>query len=371
MAEIQPYPQIVALVGPPPAGLNLREDNYFIYNVVACVFFGLAVVAVMLRVYVRMTRGASLAMDDHTIVAAIFTAGTTLFMTLYAAKVGSGQHIWAINPADLVILLKMVYAEPWVYATAVTVTRVSILLLYHRLFDTNTTSNMVYVWQTRVAIAFTAAYPLVMYIVMAVACRPLSFYWTKYLGETNGVCIDVMGFYLAFGVLNMINDLIILVLPIPTIAKLHMDWRKKLSIMAIMLLGCFWTCRGGSGPAWGGPLIEPSVAIITACLPTLAPLFRKSKPANAASYNFSEPRFKPSQRTDCAAERGEQWTKIDDDDEIELTRNGQRASSYSPSGKTDPDVHHDGGVITVSTQVDVSSSHSQVDTQPWKDKSAW
>ncbi|KAK8061226.1 hypothetical protein PG997_015447 [Apiospora hydei] len=344
MAEIQVDPIIEAVYGPPPPGLDLNDDNYFIYNIVAIVFFIVAVLSVILRAYVRMTRGAGLAMDDYTIVGAI----------------------------------QMVYAEPWIYATAVTVTRVSILLLYHRLFDTNTTSNMVYIWQTRFAIGLTAAYPFVMYI---------------------GVCIDVLNFYLAFGVLNLINDVVILALPIPTIAKLHMDWKKKLSIMGIMLLGAFscvsslirifYLARLASskdvtwwfGPGMGWSCIEPSTAIITACLPTLAPLFRKNKPSTGGSsnnyYRSADGGTKATRRggDTCAAERGQQeWDKIDDDDEIELTgaQRHVRASSYSPSGMMDNDMTHPDGGITVETQVDVSSSHSQVSSgQVWQDKSSW
>lgn len=126
------------------------------------------------------------------------------------------------------------------------------------------------------------------------------------------------------------------------------------------------------GPGFGWSCIEPSVAIITACLPTLAPLFRKSQPSSQA-YNYyrsgSDPRQDRSHphRGDISAERGEQWTKMEED-EIELTRNNRR-ESYSPSGKTDSHLRHD-GVITVSTQVDVSSS-SQKGGQSWNGKSGW
>lgn len=71
MAEFQMDPTIEAVFGPPPPGINLQDDNCMVYNIVACVFFVLAVISVMLRVYVRMTRGAKLALDDHTIVGAI------------------------------------------------------------------------------------------------------------------------------------------------------------------------------------------------------------------------------------------------------------------------------------------------------------
>lgn len=71
MAEFQMDPIIEMAFGRPPPGMNLEDDNSIVYNIVACVFFVLAVISVALRIYVRMTRGAKLAMDDHTIVGAI------------------------------------------------------------------------------------------------------------------------------------------------------------------------------------------------------------------------------------------------------------------------------------------------------------
>lgn len=72
---------------------------------------------------------------------------------------------------------------------------------------------------------------------MACACRPLSFYWRQYAGDTDGFCIDVLGFYLIIGIINMINDIIILTVPIPRILRLHMNAKKKASVAGIMLLG--------------------------------------------------------------------------------------------------------------------------------------
>lgn len=136
---------------------------------------------------------------------------------------------------------QVVFTEPWVYAAAVTSTKISILLLYRRLFfvgdgkkqELSRTFHMMF-WT---ATFLTTSYPIIMWIVMSVACRPVSFYWRQYVGATDGVCIDVLVFYLAFGIVNMINDLIILTVPIPRIMMLQMNKRKKVSIMGIMLLG--------------------------------------------------------------------------------------------------------------------------------------
>lgn len=76
-----------------------------------------------------------------------------------------------------------------------------------------------------------------MFVVMAVACRPVSYFWTQYQGATGGTCIDYLAFYVIYGGINLLNDVIILLVPIPRIIKLHLSWRKKISVVGIMLLG--------------------------------------------------------------------------------------------------------------------------------------
>lgn len=71
---------------------------------------------------------------------------------------------------------------------------------------------------------------------MANACRPLSFYWNQFVGE-EGKCIDINTFYLALAIINMVNDVIVLLIPIPQILKLQMSGRKKAAVCSIMLLG--------------------------------------------------------------------------------------------------------------------------------------
>lgn len=115
------------------------------------------------------------------------------------------------------------------------------MLLYRRLFYTGNGDmlviNRIFTIMYWAATFFTCIYPIIMWIVMAVACRPLNFFWTQYTGATDGKCIDTLLFFLVFGIINMVNDVIILVVPIPRILKLHMNKRKKVSVAGIMLLG--------------------------------------------------------------------------------------------------------------------------------------
>lgn len=122
-----------------------------------------------------------------------------------------------------------------------TTTKVSILFLYRRLFHAGqSTTNLPYAIAFWTATALTSCYPVVMFITMAAACRPVSFYWEQYLGRTDGTCINVAGFYLAFGIVNMINDICILLVPIPRILHLQLNKRKKYSIIGVMLLGSLY-----------------------------------------------------------------------------------------------------------------------------------
>lgn len=163
--------------------------------------------------------------------------------------------------------------------------------------------NRVFTIMFWVAFFLVGVYPLIMWIVMATACRPVSFFWRQYAGATDGSCIQVLDFFLAFGIVNMIVDVFILIVPIPLIMRLQMNTRKKISVSGIMLLGSLvcvasivrirylfllttavdvsWTL----GPAFAWSSLEPSIAMISACLPTFAPLFRslRNKESNSGS----------------------------------------------------------------------------------------
>lgn len=132
-----------------------------------------------------------------------------------------------------------------------TTTKISILLLYRRLFHAGLSStNRLYAATYWTAAACTSCYPVVMFAVMALACRPVRYYWAQYeeLGEagagakggSGGLCIDVSLFYLVFGVVNMVIDIIILLSPIPRIVALQLNKRRKVSVIGIMLLGSLY-----------------------------------------------------------------------------------------------------------------------------------
>ncbi|KAK7408028.1 hypothetical protein QQX98_009801 [Neonectria punicea] len=367
-------PAILAIFGPAPDGLDLKEQLVTAYNIVVCVTLGIATAFVALRFWVRQFKGSKLWYDDWAIVFAIICTSSTVATTILAGSHGAGEHVWSTNISRFITLIKLVYAEPYVYALAVTSTKVSILLLYHRLFRAKVDSNRIFSIMYWSAVSLTTVYPLILWITMACACRPVSYYWTQYLGA-EGSCIDTHLFFLLLGIVNMLNDIVILLVPIPRILQLHLKKRVKASICGIMLLGSF-VCVASivriyylnglfknidaawwMGPSFAWSSIEPSVAIISACLPTLAPLFRMGRNKSTSNPYYVSDRTGQSgtgnhHSRNVAGRFNAGHSRIEDD-EVELTykvQGGDSSSSRGPDSQGSSEYDRN---ITVKTQVSV------------------
>lgn len=66
-------------------------------------------------------------------------------------------------------------------------------------------------------------------------CSPREKIWNTL--ETDGYCYDVDAFEKASGVFNIASDFAILILPMPSVWRLHMILRKKLLITAVFSIG--------------------------------------------------------------------------------------------------------------------------------------
>lgn len=119
---------------------------------------------------------------------------------------------------------------------AVTVTKISILLFYRRLLYSNSSPRSMFSILYWVAFFLATSYPVILWVIMATACRPINFYWNQYAGA-EGQCINIKSFLLALGIINMLNDIMILIVPIPRILELQLSKKLKASTIGIMLLG--------------------------------------------------------------------------------------------------------------------------------------
>lgn len=159
-----------------------------------------------------------------------------IILTIELAAVydaGVGRHLAEVlenHPAQLTEWAKHLYALEWLYLTSVALPKMSILLLYLRVF-TNKGARLtcwlllgavVVIWFT-----FTVAFNL--------QCIPLAYTWDKTI--PGGHCFDVEAYYKATSAPNIATDVVMLILPIPTVINLQTTTLRKLGLFVVFLVG--------------------------------------------------------------------------------------------------------------------------------------
>lgn len=126
-------------------------------------------------------------------------------------------------------------------------------------------------------------------------CIPLSLNWTG-LGGNNFQCIDENMMYLGQAFSDVITDVMILSMPLPCIWALQMSKKCKVAICGVFLLGALtvaasvtrlvFTYKIAAATLTGDmdltylltpivywPMVESSLGIVGACLPSMRPVF--------------------------------------------------------------------------------------------------
>ncbi|KAE9972923.1 hypothetical protein EG328_004691 [Venturia inaequalis] len=139
-------------------------------------------------------------------------------------------------------------------------------------------------------------------------CRPLARNWDL---TVPGTCGSQPSFYFAMGMVNIVTDIALIVLPMPYLYNLHMSMQKKLMASGMFSVGIMtWvitiyrqtllpgldfadmTYTGVLATILSG--LEPSVAIALACVPLCRPLWR-SRPSKTkdSQYEYGNSRNTP------------------------------------------------------------------------------
>ncbi|KAL4897019.1 pth11-like integral membrane protein [Aspergillus ambiguus] len=291
-------PAIVSVFGQPPHEVDISETHVRGNDAAVITLLCMATVAVLLRFVARVSTQNPLKIDDWAIVVALLFIGGTAGLSIAGGAFGAGTHVWALTLPDVTFIFKILYAYTYIYASACATTKISILFFYCRVFSP---LNMYLKWAIPFGFFITISYPIIIWVTMANCCKPVHYYWTQFSGAM-GTCIDINTFFLALGIINMLNDFVVLLIPFPRIIKLQMNKRKKIAICGILAVGCF-VCVASivriyylyqfmsaidvtwlMGPVFIWSTIEPAIAIVCACLPHLAPLCRLVYRSGLSSY---------------------------------------------------------------------------------------
>ncbi len=162
------------------------------------------------------------------------TYTTSANQTLYISgrSVDACRDLLSIDVccAELIPRIQSFLAVQVMYFSNAAVTKMSLLLLYYRIFGV--------VIRFRIALYISSfivmGYWVACTIVAIAGCHPVSKNWDK-LGP--GVCIDEINFFRWNGICNLIIDVLVLCLPMPMVWRLKIDLKQKLVLSAIFGLG--------------------------------------------------------------------------------------------------------------------------------------
>ncbi|KAI9036469.1 uncharacterized protein KD926_001812 [Aspergillus affinis] len=204
-------------------------------------FMAFITVVLSLRVYARAVILRAMGVDDVFIV-----IGTTLtfglsISSIIAAYYGVGRHIDDIPENDFTPMLKAIWATRIVYITGLLFIRLSLLWFYLRLDQRPLMS-----WSVYLLIFINVGLSVSSVIVTLASCTPPSKFWNL-SGTSPGKCMDPDAqqiFYEANGILNIILDILIYIVPMPTLWGVKISNRRKGALFGIFGLGILSIAAG-------------------------------------------------------------------------------------------------------------------------------
>lgn len=176
------------------------------------------------------------------------------------------------------------------YGTA----KLSVIFLYRRIFANNTFRLI-----TTMAITIVTGWLISFFFVIVFQCTPIASQWQNLEIMNQKNCVSQQPFYYANSITDLLTDLMVLVLPLPMVARLQMPIKQKLAVTGMFLLGSLVCATSAArlgvfvehlprfaehlndityynAPLGLWSLIEASLSVVSACLPSLRPLFNSS-----------------------------------------------------------------------------------------------
>lgn len=118
-----------------------------------------------------------------------------------------------------------------IYMVAMGFTKLSILLLYLKLLA----PGMKLRFAVYAILAFVASYTIATELSLLFACNPILKLYHAYL---KGSCsINIIAHGISQGVLNIVSDILIIVVPVPMVWSMQMSTKHKVGVVSVFATG--------------------------------------------------------------------------------------------------------------------------------------
>ncbi|OTB10339.1 hypothetical protein K445DRAFT_309623, partial [Daldinia sp. EC12] len=252
---------------------------------VGAVMAALSIVFVGMRFYVRHLKKAGFKWDDWLILTCLLTMIATDILAI-CALVGNPSSpeaatlendTFEYTPAD-VKYTKLSYIATVLYFTIASTMKMSILLMYNRLFSVSKSFRHQVVALFGLVISFWVGCT----IANLLNCIPIKYTWINSLADPE-YCINYNIYWFASGIIETFIDVLIIILPIRMVIGLQFNWHQKVAVASVFLVIVSGLLKAILGYVPGSR--EPSfirtqlwttvhcgTGIICACLPVCWPL---------------------------------------------------------------------------------------------------
>ncbi|OAA69515.1 integral membrane protein [Cordyceps fumosorosea ARSEF 2679] len=276
--------------------------------------FGILASAVfVLRVFAARFTSCKLRAEDVLMGVGVVLMWGTVASVLMKAYNGVGLREWEIPKHRRFLLNFGSFLLSKFWAGSMACCKVAIVLFLRRVVGFKRSVNAALVAVAVVSVLWA----LGVILFSTFACQPVSFYWDR--SAQNGHCLPRRHYKtgnIVFAVFGMVTDIVILIIPLPTLWRSQMRRKQKIAMTGVLSIGLLQKClyiqlaadRAVLLPRLGAHfktvlltkaraassaleslwcVLENEFAVICGCTPQIAPLFRSLRPSKAKVSGYA------------------------------------------------------------------------------------
>lgn len=272
------------------AGDNSDEN---IITAVGAVMIVLSVIVVGLRFYTRFSLKTGFGWDDWSILISLSSLLAAGVCVLTASIIDPDAAWLAVSYTDPDYVytpanqahLKLSWISSILYFSIVCPAKLSILLMYNRIFAISPSFRR----QVYTMGALVTLFWITCTLANIFNCWPVKWSWVNSLTPAE-YCFNFNIFWFATGIVEVVFDIIIIILPVNMVRRLQMSLKKRVGLTTVFLLGAFGIVTGAvrveeaylpdkrspsydDSEVWSS--VHAGISIICACLPVCWPLLIK------------------------------------------------------------------------------------------------
>jgi hypothetical protein len=338
----------------PPPSDGPTESRAQDVIVILATMQAFSTVVLALRLWTRLwIQGMNLGADDWTIIASWSVLVAYTIDVCLQTRYGLGQHGYDLpEDTNISASLELFYYGEALYYITVSLTKVSILFLYLKLFPQR--SHRIFSYSMMVFVILTG---LGCTIAGIFQCNPIALAWDLTL---KGTCFNVVALFLANAGLNIAQDFIIYILPAPTLWKVQLPLKQRLALILVFVVGGFVVVTGiirldslrlasvSADPTWdnyGAAIwssIEANFGIVCASLVHFKPLIARFAPSMLGLTSRSQ--------------KSSNMLRLGDEPSSHKNSKGSTLQTFGGAGRNNKPF----GILT-EMELEDNVSHSQAD----------